>query len=122
MTKEEFESYLESIGGLVNGYFTDRPPIISRYYFEVREGWLQLVHDLINELVESGWDKKILQVKEKFGGLRFYTLALTEQQHEIVRKYEDLSYVTCEICGKSGETRGHRWLETLCEEHSKNID
>jgi hypothetical protein len=119
MTSEQFGNYLQSIGGLINGWFPDREPITSRYYCSVRNGWLQLIHDLIEELITAGWDKYILQIKEKFGGLRFYTGPLTEVQHEIVRKYEDISEVTCEECGKSGTTRGTHWISTLCDEHAK---
>jgi hypothetical protein len=118
MTPQEFESYLKSIGGLINGYFPDREPITSRYYCSVNDGWLQLLHDLIEELIATGWDKHILQIKEKYGGLRFYTLALTDEQYKIVEKYEDLSYLTCEVCGKPGETRGGGWIVTLCDEHA----
>ena len=39
MTEEEMDKFLESIGGLENGYFTDRPPITSSWCFECGKGW-----------------------------------------------------------------------------------
>ena len=45
----ELEQYLESIGGLENGYFVNRPPITNRYFFSVRDGWLPLIKDLIEK-------------------------------------------------------------------------
>jgi hypothetical protein len=120
MTTEEFETYLKSIGGLENGYFSNRPPIVSRYFCSVGDGWLQLLHDLIEELLVAGWDKQICQVKEKFGGLRFYINAGTDEIHDIISKYEELSYKTCEECGETGELRKDLgWWKTQCDSHYK---
>lgn len=118
MTEKEFEEYLESIGGLENGYYTDRPPIVKNMC-ECSDGWLQLIKNCIEELIAIGWDKEICQIKEKFGGLRFYTNGLTDEGHAIVSKYEDLSYETCEVCGKPGTLRKGGWWRTLCDEHDK---
>lgn len=98
-----------------------RSRIYSKGFFAVGEGWIQLVKNCIEELIAIGWDKQVCQVKEKFGGLRFYTNALPEEGHEIIRKYEDLSYDTCEKCGTT-ENIGHTtgWVLTLCEGCSKD--
>lgn len=114
-SKKDFEKFLESIGGLENGYFTDRPPIVSG--FGIGEGWLPLVKKLIEDLIAIGWDKQICQVKEKFGGLRFYTNALPEGGHELVRAAENASYTICETCGQPGEQRALHWVLTLCDKH-----
>ncbi len=118
MTEKEFEDYLVSIGGLENGYYPDRGPITTNIC-ECGEGWLDMISKLIQELVDVGWNKQICQIKEKFGGLRFYTNGLTEGQHQLVRKYESLSYETCEVCGNPGETRPGGWVRTLCDKHVK---
>ena len=117
MNREEFEKYLESIGGLENGYYTDRPPIKSSGFFEINKGWYDIVKNLIEELIAAGWDKQICQVKEKFGGLRFYTNSMSDECHKIVSKYENLSMETCEVCGEKGEPRGGGWITTLCTSH-----
>lgn len=127
MKKEEFEQYLESIGGLENGYFNDRPPIKSAGFFEIGDGWYELVKNMIDELIADGWDKQVCQVKEKFGGLRFYTNGGGENHYKIISKYENMSVKTCEVCGKPGEQRGGGWIVTLCDEHyneksNKNVD
>jgi hypothetical protein len=119
MTEEEFESYLESIGGLENGYYNDRPPIKSAGFFCVGPGWYELIKNLIDELIADGWDKQICQVKEKFGGLRFYTNGGGENHYNIISKYEKLSCNVCEECGESGELRQVGWWKTLCDEHNK---
>ena len=118
MTKEEMDAFLESIGGLKSGYFTDRPPIISRHFFSVSDGWLGIIKRLIEDLIELGWNKEICQVKEKFGGLRFYINNGSEDIFRRIRLAEDASYITCEKCGELGQLRGDGWISTLCEEHS----
>ena len=116
MTSQEFENYLESIGGLKSGYFNDRPPIVKNLC-ECDDGWLDLIKNLIDELIAIGWDKEICQIKEKFGGLRFYTNGLPEVGWEIISKYEKLSMEICEICGEPGVLRVGGWYKTLCNKH-----
>ncbi len=119
MTKEEFENYLISIGGLVRTYREYKGPIVEAGWFQIDEGWYEMVKNLIDELITIGWDKKISQVKEKFGGLRFYLDEYSEGSLFIISKYESLSYKTCEKCGKEGVLRKGSWLKTLCDEHSE---
>ncbi len=113
------EEYLESIGGLINGWYPDREPIKSRYFFEVNDGWLELIKNLIEELIAIGWDKEIKQCKEKFASLRFYINNGNHDIFNIIEKYEDLSENTCEICGTTENVaiRGGGWLVALCETH-----
>jgi len=63
-----------------------------------------------------------LQVKEKFGGLRFYVQGATNMQYAVISWAESLSYHICEKCGSTkniGTTEG--WISTLCEEcHDPN--
>lgn len=57
------------------------------------------------------------QVKEKFGTLRFYYRGGDEYIDGLVSMAEAMSGVTCETCGKPGETRSGGWIRTLCDEH-----
>jgi hypothetical protein len=116
---KEFGRFLESIGGLKSGYFSDKSPITSRYFFSIGDGWLDLTRDLIENLIKIGWDKKILQVKEKFGGARFYAGPCTEEQDKLIEEYENKSFEVCEQCGEKGEVRDLPWIMTLCENHYK---
>jgi hypothetical protein len=119
MTEIEFNEYLVSIGGLANGHYTDRPNIMDCGFMSIGEGWYQLVKDCIAELIAIGWNKEICQIKEKFGGLRFYTNEMPEGGFEIISKYEALSIFTCEKCGQPGMMRRGGWIVTLCDEHAK---
>lgn len=118
MTKEEMDAFLESIGGLKNGFFSDRPPIISANAFSIGAGWYGIVKRLIEDLIELGWNKEICQVKEKFGSLRFYISSGNTEIFNRIHVAEAESCVTCERCGTAGQLRGGGWLATLCEEHA----
>lgn len=100
-----------------------RNPFRSKIYdassFEISSGWYGLVRVLLEELHHAGWDKEICQVKEKFGGLRFYINSGSEEIFNIIHKYEELSYTICEECGEAGEIRSGGWIRTLCDKHAE---
>jgi len=54
--------------------------------------------------------------------LRFYVENLSDEGYKVVDKYENLSYKTCEICGKEGVLRKGSWLKTLCDEHANGSE
>lgn len=58
-----------------------------------------------------------IQVKEKFGGLRFYYSGGDNYIDGVVAMAESLSYRTCEVCGAPGTSTEGGWIRTLCEEH-----
>jgi len=97
---------------------------------ECGKGWEKLYGPLKKELEEAGGT--ITQIKEKFGGLRFYYFGppITENwtdEKDIefadrVSKAEADSFKTCEACGAPGEVRPGGWISTLCDEHAKKED
>jgi hypothetical protein len=58
-----------------------------------------------------------LQVKEKFGGLRFYYSGGDAYISGVVQLAEDMSYNICEVCGNPGTQTSSGWIRTLCSEH-----
>ena len=95
--------------------------------FECGDGWELLIRKLSSQLealiLKIPESKRALyravQVKEKFGTLRFYMTYETDEMSDLIRIAEDESTVTCEICGAPGELRGPGWLYTACEKHVK---
>jgi hypothetical protein len=59
-----------------------------------------------------------VQVKEKFGGLRFYVQAATDKHYQYISFAESMSYRTCEECGNPGKTYTDGWHMTLCDIHA----
>jgi hypothetical protein len=100
------------------------------YYqsIDVDEGWYQIVLDCDKELSAIDPDYIILQVKQKFGGLRYYCQSsqpdnpeLFAQINSIIKKYENIAAVTCEVTGNPGvlmksETGWHKTLDALWAE------
>lgn len=76
---------------------------------DVDEGWYPLVVSLDAQLLLLDPDYKVFQIKEKFGGLRFYMKAskpenveVYKKMQKLIRDYEQLSLKTCEATGKEG--------------------
>ena len=59
------------------------------------------------------------QVKEKFGGLRFYVNGATDKIYNYISFAETMSYKTCEVCGSPGKTYTDGWHQTLCDIHAE---
>ena len=92
----------------------------------VGEGWFDILDQMFAKLIEAGWNKKLAQVKEKFGTLRVY---LTDQAfiedgkwtkfYEIVSDAEEKSAFVCETCGAVGRMQNTRscawWIKTFCD-------
>jgi hypothetical protein len=60
----------------------------------------------------------VIQVKEKFGGLRFYMSESTSEIELAIQDAEEESLTTCETCGRSGKLRGGPWYIVACDEHN----
>ena len=76
---------------------------------------------LIDDLFEVGWDGMILQIKEKFGGLRFYIGCGTQEMFDLIEDAEDKSITICEECGRPGTLRNGGWLVTRCDDCNNKL-
>lgn len=64
-----------------------------------------------------------VQIKEKFGGLRFYMNGEDEYISGAISMAESISLHTCEVCGSFGETKPvGSWLTTLCDTHRQEAE
>jgi len=57
------------------------------------------------------------QIKEKFGGLRFYYQGGNEHISGMVTMAEVWAGRSCETCGNVGVRRSGGWIRTLCDIH-----
>jgi hypothetical protein len=74
-----------------------------------------LIQKFIDENQDTEYYPKAAQVKEKFGGLRFYMTCGTGEIFKLIEEAEALSCKTCEECGKPGKGRSGGWIHTLCD-------
>lgn len=59
-----------------------------------------------------------VQVKEKFGTLRFYTNGSDGYCDGVLAMSESMSAVTCEVCGAPGKIYTDGWHTALCPTHA----
>ena len=60
---------------------------------------------------------RIVQIKEKYGYLRWYDFGHTEEAYEVISKYSKLSETTCIVCGKPATKITRGWISPYCDEH-----
>jgi len=98
------------------------------YGLECGEGWKKIVDRTHEKLKYIDPDYKIAQIKEKFGGLRYYYdqtvdygSTASQIMEDIVRAAEHEASRTCELCGTSKssdkvEIRVHNhWYFGYCQ-------
>ena len=64
---------------------------------------------------------KVLQVKEKFGGMRFYISCGLPEYHTWISFAESLSYKVCERCGKPAEVMTIGWIKIYCLQCAEDL-
>jgi len=95
--------------------------------FCVDEGWWPILESLCGQIQHHlDWKNrqsevvvqvKVAQIKEKFGGLRFYYDGGDDAIDGMVRMAESWAAHSCETCGALGERRDGGWIKTLCDRH-----
>jgi hypothetical protein len=89
--------------------------IIYQLSRKLEDAFLALTKEEMHKAIEE-FKCTAAQVKEKFGGLRFYLDGGTPAMFEATLEAESLAYTTCEMCGETGETRRNGWwIKTLCD-------
>jgi hypothetical protein len=93
--------------------------------FACGEGWWPILEALCANIQHHiDWKNKksivvpqvtVAQIKEKFGGLRFYYDGGDDEISSMVRMAEAWAGNTCETCGAPGKRRDSGWIKTLCD-------
>ena len=103
--------------------------------FECGDGWFNILDQLMGNIQHHiDWNNKraekypelcykpitqvtVAQIKEKFGGLRFYYDGGNDIIAGMVSMAEAWASHTCEECGTPGTIRHGGWMATLCNTH-----
>ena len=119
---------------LKQSLLTKHPKILGDTSLNIGDGWYTIVDQLCKHIQEyidwtnsSGvWATKnnrakrnveqvtAEQIKEKFGGLRFYYSGGDDKIDGMVTITEAMSIYICEQCGNAGRPTGTYWIKTLC--------
>jgi hypothetical protein len=92
--------------------------------FQHGDGWFPLLWRLCEDVEpivvkaekKSGEPFEVLQVKQKFGTLRFRASHHTDAIDQRIARAQEQSSRTCEICGQQGRLAD---LKTRCEGHAQ---
>lgn len=123
MNKEHTQTLLNDFPKLYQQYKLPMDKTCMCWGFEILDGWFNMIYELSEKIVVLDPKCEAVQVKEKFGGLRFYVDNTTKEVHDLLHEYEEKSYKICEMCGKKGELRQDRaWSKTLCKKHNDYLN
>lgn len=116
---------------------------LKMFDFSISPGWNDIVYNIFKCLSykkpEAVWKDssnnttllhclEVVQIKQKFGGLRFYydykddAVGLTEYDKGLISGIVDMAEciacTTCEYCGENGELRNIKgYYTTCCDKH-----
>ena len=86
-------------------------------------GWrkafgIQMCKDIRRQLIKERklFKWRIVQLKEKFGGIRLYSNFASDELYDIIDKYEQISYRTCGVCGKPATKISKGWIYPYCDD------
>ena len=120
------------------------PKMFSSPYggFAVGAGWYPILETLCDNIQSHiDWEQKtadqcaklnkpipevaaqvvVAQIKEKFGGLRFYYDGGDDYIRGLVSMAESWADRACETCGGAGKKRNGGWIRTLCDLHEEEL-
>lgn len=129
MKKELDEKLVEKYPLIFKDRYGSMQDTAMCWGFSCGDGWYYLI-DTLCDTIQSHIDNSIkfnnkeisqvvaVQVKEKFGTLRFYYNGGDDYIDGAVMLAELLSGKICDKCGNPGKLRDGGWVRTLCNEHA----
>lgn len=100
-------------------------PVVIGDFTETGPGWHWLLSAAAEWIEETGVPQgfRSVQIKEKFGTLRWYCSAAEDEDRlqagRIIQAAEWVSGAVCETCGAPGSVRPGGWVRTACDAHAK---
>ena len=119
---DKYEDFVNRLEAAYPAMFTHKYGGVA-----VGEGWWPIIEALCSQIQHHiDWKNKqsivvpqvtVEQIKEKFGGLRFYYQGGDDYVSGLVSMAESWAGASCETCGAPGERGGTGWITTLCAIH-----
>jgi hypothetical protein len=113
-----------------NQYSID--PHTDYFGIECSDGWYPIINALCANIQSYlDWINRnqdtlpvveqvvVTQIKQKFGGLRFYYDGGDDRIFGMLCMAESMADITCEECGSPGKRRGKGWIYTACDIHTQ---
>lgn len=117
--KQDYDAIKDHEGKLIyEAVYDDTTFGESTYNYRITKEKIAEAEERMKE--EEAKIPVVMQVKEKFGTLRFYVTGATDEQYAVISLAETMSSFTCEVCGERGkQTNKNGYIQTLCKEHCK---
>lgn len=109
------------------GFWPGSPDSIPEYDYErtkldcMPDGWRkafgeQMCEEIREALIKDDLLYKylVIDIKEKYGALRWYDRYGNDEAHEIIKKYFIMSEHTCIDCGETATKRTTDWISPYC--------
>lgn len=133
MTKEENKKLIEEFPFLLprnrwTGEVSEDYDYTHTELDSMPRGWrkafgLEMCRELKEALGDFVEEYRIAQIKEKYGGLRWYDFGCTKEGRAVIGKYAALSKETCIACGKPATHTTTGWIEPYCDDcHTEEED
>jgi hypothetical protein len=136
MNSVETKDYFDPLDKLTQEFPAVFQNVDNSSEYSIPSGWYNILYNLCEELTPILDEERskitenpeqplftVVQIKEKFGGLRFYFMMNTENRelYDTIQRLIDIaegkSYDTCQITGKVGKLcKKGRYYMTLSEE------
>lgn len=99
---------------------------------DMPDGWRnafgeQMCNEILHCLEKADYvdQYRILQIKEKYGGLRWYDSgapdSIYDELDSIIEKYTTMSERTCVVCGKPATVMSLGWICPYCDDCAKGV-
>jgi hypothetical protein len=120
MNKELDERLCQRYPGLYRGRHNPTERTLMGRGFACGDGWYTLIDVISALLTTHDPETCAIQVKEKFGGLRFYHTSADDYTLGVEMAAGTLSSYICEICGAPGCLNDEAgWRSTRCGAHAR---
>jgi hypothetical protein len=129
MSPEKDEKLCKDFPEIFKNRYASMQETCMCWGFECGDGWYDLIYTLCKDIQHHINNKlknlskkeqeniRVVadQVKEKYGGLRFYYSGGDEYIGGMVDFAESMSYNICEDCGNKAKNYNDGWVRTYCE-------
>ena len=118
--EDGWRSIVEILTGLIYQTVTNHNKRVDTYNSLVNENATTILNKYWSNFNDKIIDyPQVEQVKEKFGGLRYYIGPLDKCVYDeidgLITMAEFVSFTICEECGNKGFPRKRSWVRTLCK-------
>ena len=123
MNKENTKLLINKFPELYRDYYKPMTETCMCWGFECGNGWFKHIL-LLSEMLSSYLKQhpelieefRVVQVKEKFGTLRYYVHGGDDNIERLIDLFEITSHLYCENCGTTETVKStDGWVQYLCE-------